>query len=144
MRFLMIAFLVAVPAHAGDPPEKALEPFQGKWQIVEASERGKPADVEKLKKFPVTFAADQMDLVFEGQKTVKWTVVVRPDKDPKEIDATLPKGSDGDVSLRGIYQFDGDKLHIAFALKKGADRPARIEAVAGDKPTFVMVLKKAK
>ena len=74
----------------------------------------------------------------------KFSVVVRPDENPKQIGAALPKGPDGETTIRGIYKFDDGKLHVAFALKREGDRPATFDAVGGDKPPLVMVLKKAK
>jgi len=138
--FLM-GFAGGVAAAADPPADKALEPFQGKWEIVEATERGRAGDREKLKMFPVTFAGNQMEMIYEGKKTAKWTVTVRPDKDPKEIDADLPAG---DRSMRGIYRFEDGALRIAFGLNRETPRPEKFESTGGARPTLVMVLKKVK
>jgi uncharacterized protein (TIGR03067 family) len=146
MRVTVIALVVTVglTTAAGPADDKALEPFQGKWEIVEASERGQAGDPEKLKMFPVTFSGNQMELIYEGKKTVKWTITVRADKDPKEIDATLPKDLEGGKTVPGIYRFEEGVLRIALGLGQEPARPQKFESVGGGKPTFVMVLKKAK
>ena len=145
MRAVLFLMGFAGGVAAADPPaDKALEPFQGKWEIVEATERGRAADPEKLKMFPVTFAGAQMEMIYEGKKTAKWTVTVRPEKDPKEIDAVLPAGEDGGRTMRGIYRFEDGALRIAFGLKRESARPEKFESVGGDRPTLVMVLKKVK
>ena len=139
---ILTAAVVLVPA--SPDARKALEPFQGKWEVVSASERGKPADPKALKKFPVTFTGDVMEMVYENSRTIKWAVTVRPDQKPKEIDATLPKEVGKSGVLRGIYEFEGDTLTIAFGLDEASTRPQKFESTGGKMPTLLMVLKKAK
>ena len=124
--------------------DETAKPFQGKWEIVEATERGVAADPERIKKFPVIFSGDQMEMIYEGKNTIKWTVTFRPDKSPKGIDAALPKEIEKGKIVRGIYQFEEDFLQIALGLDAESTRPQNFESVKGGKPTLVMLLKKAK
>ena len=130
-------------APAADAAKKALEPFQGTWQIAEANERGKPGDVGALKKHPVVFDGDQWEMIYEGDKTMKWTVTVRPDKKPAEIDAAFPKDAGKGKVGRGIYKFEDGALTIALGLDKDSTRPTKFESADGDKPTLVLALKKS-
>jgi uncharacterized protein (TIGR03067 family) len=146
--FLILVLSSASVLLAGEhDAKKSLEPFQGKWQIVEASERGKPGDPDKIKKHPVTFDGDQMEMMYEGDKTIKWTITIRPDKKPAEIDTTFPKDVQNGQVIRGIYEFNEGVLTIALGVDKGSTRPTKFESAADDKrgkPTLLMVLKKGK
>lgn len=130
----------AAPVPKGTP---ALEPLQGKWEVVEASERGEAVGPDKLKAFPpVAFEGDRMEMVFEARTTATWVVTVRPEKDPKEIDAVLRREGEPDKVVRGIYKFDGRTLTLALGLARDPARPARFESVGGRNPTLLMVLRK--
>jgi uncharacterized protein (TIGR03067 family) len=142
---LMLASAVAGLTFADNPDtRKLLEPFQGKWQVAEAAERGKPGDAETLKKHPVTFAGDQLEMIYEGGKTMKWTVTVRPDRKPAEIDATFPKDVEKGKMMRGIYKFEEGVLTIALGLDKDSTRPTKFESTGGEKPSLLLVLKKSR
>ncbi|MGL6076219.1 MAG: TIGR03067 domain-containing protein [Fimbriiglobus sp.] len=141
----MLVTVFAGVSLASEPDaKKLLEPFQGKWEITKASERGKPADPELLKKHPVIFDGNQIEMIYEGGKRMKWTVTVRPDKKPAEIDTVFPKDVEDGKVIRGIYKFEEGVLTIALGLDKNSTRPTKFESTAGQKPSFLMVLKKAK
>ncbi|WP_157369740.1 TIGR03067 domain-containing protein [Zavarzinella formosa] len=145
MRYCLMLVVAAAVSVAAEPEAKKLpESFQGKWDIVSASERGQPGDPDKIKKHPVTFAGDQMEIIYEGDKTMKHTVTVRPDKQPAEIDLALPKDVANGKVLRGIYKFEDGQLTVAVGLDKDSTRPAKFESAGGEKPTLLMTLKKSK
>jgi len=49
-----------------------------------------------------------------------WTIKIDPEKTPKEIDID---------TLKGIYEFDGDDIRVAFSV--GAGRPASFDSKEG-------------
>ncbi len=121
--------------------ENALKPFQGKWIILRAQEGQEEIDAKVFAKFPVTFDGDQMEMIHEGQKMVKHTVRIRPNANPKEIDAQSPSTINEGKLLRGIYKFEDEKLTIAFGLNKESTRPSQFVAGVEGEKVLVMVLR---
>ena len=134
-RFATIGGLVLVlslPAFAED--KKGLQPFQGSWKVVAASQGGAPAPKEVLERLSFAFEGEKM-VVTEGGKADAGSFAVDPMKDPAEIDMVSPKGD----KIVGIYKFDKDgKLTLAFVKKKDAARPKGFD----DKEASLLVLEK--
>ncbi len=142
--FVILLFATCGVLYAAEPDaKKGLKPFQGKWQIAEAEERGEVAPAEKIKN-PVTFDGDKMEITGYGGTTIKWTITLRPEKEPAEIDAAYPKDVEKVQVLKGIYKFEDDTLTIALGLDTDSTRPTKFESKGGSKPSLVLVLKKAK
>ena len=136
--------LVLAAGWAMAEPPKALVPLQGKWRIIQATESGKLIDPEVFRNFPVTFSDDQMEMVHEGDKMVKFTVFANPDRDPPEIDAQFPKDVEKGRIMRGVYRIDGERMAIAIGIDPKSTRPINFQALGGDKPTMTMVLERIK
>jgi len=144
---LVLVFLATVALaddSAADKARKSLEPFQGRWTVLKGQEGQEVFDEKILAKFPMTFTGDQMEMVHEAEKMVKLTVRIKPEGDPKEIDAQFPATIESGKLLRGIYKFEDGTLTLAFGLDKDSTRPSKFEAGLKGKKTLVLVLKPKK
>jgi uncharacterized protein (TIGR03067 family) len=108
----MVPLLVAGTLLVGAPVPKALhrkhppdpERLLGAWRIVEEN-GGPPRGADII----WTFTAGKMH---SSSGNTDWTIRLDPDQSPKHIDIT---------DYPGIYEFDGDKLKIAYTT--GRQRP---------------------
>jgi uncharacterized protein (TIGR03067 family) len=150
MRSTALALLcLTAPAVADDAAaKKALDDFQGKWEVVELSEKGLKIDPAKLKDFAITFAGNTAEMPFDSKGKVKHAVTVRPAASPREIDLRLPSEVDGGQTIPGIYKLEDGVLTLALGLGKDAKnpgtRPTQFESTGNPNPSVVLVLRKAK
>jgi uncharacterized protein (TIGR03067 family) len=145
----LVLLCLAAPAVAEDAAaKKALDDLQGKWEVVELSERGRKIDPAKVKNFAITFAGNTAEMPFDSKGKVKHTVTVRPAASPREIDLQLPSEIDGGQTIPGIYKLEDGVLTIALGFGKDAKnpgtRPTTFESTGAPNPSVVLVLKKAK
>ena len=141
----LVLLCLAAPVAADDTAaKKALDQLQGKWELTEVTEKGRIVDPEKLKKFPLTFDGDQVEMPFDGRKAIKHKVTIRPTGNPREIDFQYPPEAEGGQTLPGIYKIEGGVLTIALGLGKDAKRPEKFESTGPPNASVLMVLKKAR
>ena len=85
MRSTALALLcLTAPAVADDAAAKNADDFQGKWEVIELSEKGLKIDPAKLKNFAITFAGNTAEMPFDSKGKVKHTVTVRPSASPAD------------------------------------------------------------
>jgi uncharacterized protein (TIGR03067 family) len=145
----LVLLCLAAPAAADDATaKKALADLQGKWEVVEAAEKGRKIDPAKVKEFSITFDGNTAEMPFDNKGKVKHSITVRPSANPREIDFQLPSEIDGGQTLPGIYKFEDGVLTIALGLggdaKNPGKRPAKFESSGNPNPSVVLVLKKAR
>jgi uncharacterized protein (TIGR03067 family) len=122
-----LVVLCAAGAAADDAAKEDLDKFQGEWQMVSSTRDGKELPAEDVEKMTRVVKGDSYRVLREGKEVVKGTITVDPSKKPKTVDAAR-EGTD--QPALGIYEFDGDKQKICFALP-GKDRPTEFSAKEG-------------
>jgi uncharacterized protein (TIGR03067 family) len=114
--------LVVVLTAAAAPVPKALkrpvpdpERFVGGWDVLRTELDGQPLTTH------ATVWAIDADLNMKSHhpsgQVLTWALRLDPSRSPKQIDVG---------SYKGIYEFDGDEVRIAYTL--GGDRPATFDA----------------
>jgi uncharacterized protein (TIGR03067 family) len=127
---LVLACLVATAAAVAAPVPKAVkkrpdaEVLVGTWETVVSEENGRLRAGPGVYRW--TFDADLT--MWSGpsgqtERGVKWAVKITPGQAPKEIDFTS-----GTTAHKGIYEFDGESLRIAYTT---GDRPMNFTAKPG-------------
>ncbi len=117
MRAIVVVFGLAAAALAAPVPkdfakkQNDAEAFVGAWDTVVALDAGKPTG-----KATWTFDAK---LKMVSAPNTEWVITLDPTKSPKEIDIGFYKG---------IYQFDGADIKIAFS---SGQRPTDFDAKPG-------------
>ena len=117
MRAIVVVFGLAAAALAAPVPKDFAkkrpdaEVFVGAWDTVVAESAGQPTG-----KATWTFDANRKMV---SAPNTEWVITLDPTKSPKEIDIGFYKG---------IYQFDGADIKIAFASEQ---RPTDFDAKPG-------------
>lgn len=113
--FALAGFAVAAPVPKQlkkQPPDP--ERFVGEWEVLRTE-----LDGEELTGHAKlwTIEADlKMKTHHPSGQVLNWRLKIAPDTSPKEIDVS---------SNKGIYEFDGDDIRIAYTL--GGDRPTTFD-----------------
>jgi len=89
--------------------------LQGEWVVVSGQENGKEVPAEKVKGMKMTVNQDRIT-VDEGKGKRVMNYKLDATQTPKAIDMTTVEGSDKGKMSQGIYELDGDKLKICFAM----------------------------
>ena len=104
-------------AKTSDQSKKDLEKMQGTWHAIAAEVKGTPSDADALKKFELVVKNDSYTVKTSGKEHVSAKLVLRADKEPKEMDIVL----ETDPVYKGIYEIDGDTLKICLVLSSDDD-----------------------
>ncbi len=94
--------------------------LQGRWTCVEGVMGKKPLTLDQLATVSLRFEHDQVELAGLGSETFRLSYALRQFREPKWIEFINPDQTADELSIAGIYAFDGDTLRIAF---DDADRP---------------------
>jgi uncharacterized protein (TIGR03067 family) len=101
--------IVRVNDKAAVPDEQRL---QGKWGAVSAAFRGKELTAEQLARLSITLAGNRAELTDPNSgEAMVGTFAIDGGRSPKHIDFVSP---DGKERAPGIFEFDGERLKIAF------------------------------
>lgn len=119
----LVLVFAAVPAFGKeDEAKKDLEKLQGEWVIVSAERDGQPAPKEETASLKRTVKGDEYTVTRNGETIGKGKYRMDPTKKPKSIDA-ITKSEDGEeITLQGIYEFEGETYKVCFAMP-GHPRP---------------------
>ena len=126
----------AAIAAQDDPIESELRRLQGKWIPGRLEADGKAIEGRKAGAAIVIRFSRWVEKAAAGDSSSKFTI--DPSTDPKQINLMDQFGSQGTVSLPGIYVLDGDTLRISMAFPFGGrtealkKRPAVFATRAGD------------
>jgi len=137
----------------GGPPPTGMPGIDGTYLTTQVNLGPIKSTPEELAKEPesertVTIKGDKLTLTLFKQET--WTIKVRSDKTPNEIDALTPakkdsKGKDGkEEELLGIYKLDGDTLtlHFQFEGKGNTKKGIRPKNFTATDDSLLLVMKK--
>ncbi len=104
-------------AKTSDKSKKDLEKMQGTWHAIAVEVKGTPSDADAVKKFELVVKKDSYTVKTSGEDHVSAKLVLRADKEPKEMDIVL----DTDPVYKAIYEIDGDTLKICLVLSSDDD-----------------------
>ena len=102
----------------------SLERLQGKWVAVSAMFRGKELKAEQLARLSITLEGNRAEITDpDSGEAMAGTFSIDASRTPKHIDFIAP---DGKERAPGIFEFDGERLKVAFVDADYA-RPADFE-----------------
>ncbi|HTU91863.1 MAG TPA: TIGR03067 domain-containing protein [Gemmataceae bacterium] len=120
---------------ADDDEEKP----QGEWLLASIEVHGKSLPAPVGKGGSIVFDKDgKLILKDPGKPDKIGKYKIDASKDPKQIDLIVSKdekGKDG-VTMQGIYEFDGDKLKMAFSAENPKEK--RPSDFKGEKVLIVL------
>ena len=142
---LALVLFTFVPALRGAEPTDAVKAdqakLQGEWKMVSGMADGQAMPAEMMGTAKRTCKDDVTTVMIGEQLLMKAKFTLDPSKTPKTIDYDMIDGFTKGQKQLGIYEFDGQTVHFAFAAP-GEARPGDFSSKAGDRRT-VSVWKKA-
>ncbi len=138
----ILMLLMALPVVADEPKPKPagdLAELQGTWAVISSVFDGKPTSPDVAKQRKMILRENRLIAVAGGEQKGALTVVLDPDKAPKQIDLARPNGQG---TARGIYALHGDELKLCYG-EPGKDRPKAFTSPEGGR-LFLLVLKREK
>lgn len=136
--------LLAAAVHAADDAKTDLNGLQGKWEVTEFVQNGKPAPEKVTKAVTITFKGDKMRLVGPGGIGEReFTVKLDPEKDPKAIDLTALDGDFKGMTSPAIYELKGKQLKFCMSNRTTTERPKEFKSEEGSS-LGLFVLKRGK
>jgi uncharacterized protein (TIGR03067 family) len=101
--------------------------FQGEWQVAVPVDTRDKQPVAKVKPVTIRVTGNRWAFVAGGKETQRYTLTLRPDANPKEIDLLQLDGDKPTKNiLRGIYTIEGDRAKVL--LNSGTEeRPTKLD-----------------
>ena len=155
MKFLRLASVVVfnlmlVWAQAQDPSPKPAAPavdpkevqadldkLQGIWDCKSWIFDGERAE-HSGQGFESIYAGNQITLKRQGREYRHGIVTINPARSPKAVNTWDLDGPFADRTNRGIYELEGDKLKVCFALDPDGDRPTEFASEPGSKRLYLI------
>jgi uncharacterized protein (TIGR03067 family) len=136
-----VSCLAALAAPAAEEKKADKDAIQGAWDLTSVEISGTKVEVPPGKGISLTFSGDKVTKKEAGKKEEEGTFRLNDTTKPKEIDLTVPKKGDptAKMTLKGVYELDGDTLRIGMPKGDEDPRPA-----AMDKANGVLIFKKKK
>lgn len=145
MRLISCSLLVGalfLGADETDLNKKDLAKMQGDWAAVEMYRDGHPLTADNAQAYFRTVEGDTYTMSRYRKVAGKGTLKLDASKSPKEIDAS-PALPGKKVVVKGIYEWDGDKLKILFGSPDG-ERPTSLKVPSPGTPGSYTVWEKEK
>lgn len=113
--------------------------LDGTWQLQKLVGRGKEIDDDRAQAISYVFEGNSAKRLVNGlDRKDPGTIKIDTAKKPAQID--LKPAKEGDPTMLGIYEIDGDTLKWCFSSKK---RPEKFEAPEGT-DFILMIFKRVK
>jgi len=107
----------AVPSAKGD-----LDRMKGKWEVGSLEANGAVIPSENSAGVTLTITGDKYSVAMESEID-HGTYSIDATKSPKEMDIRPEIGPGAGKVVKAIYEFNGDKLRVCYALQDGTERP---------------------
>jgi uncharacterized protein (TIGR03067 family) len=115
----LLTVAIVLLADDSDANKKDLQKMQGDWGAVELARDGNRLEPVDAQAYFRTVEGGTYTMTRYRKALGKGTFKIDASKNPREIDAhTNAKGKN--VVVKGIYEWDGDKLRIMFGPADGA------------------------
>lgn len=121
-----LCLVAAAPLARDDDAKKDMDKLQGEWVIISGERDGMPIPKEGLEGIRRTVKGDEFTISKDGEVLGKGKYKLDPSKKPKAIDAMTKNENGEDVTLQGIYEFDGDTYKVCLA-QAGKPRPTEFK-----------------
>jgi uncharacterized protein (TIGR03067 family) len=134
---IVAVVLIATSSLRSDPPPDEAKAIQGSWTPVVFQLAGKSSVAGKrLQYYRLTLTDEKYVLKSPGANE-EGTLVLRPDKNPKEMDIIGTAGPSKGKTYLAIYQLVGSQLYICYDLS-GKQRPVEFRAKADSTSLFAI------
>lgn len=134
---LALVGLTAADAATEDAAAEDLKKMQGDWVVVSMESDGMKIPDDDAQALFRTVKGNEYTVSRFRTVVGKGTIRLDATKKPRTIDAH-PAGAARDAKpIRGIYEFEGDKLKLCFALP-GKDRPTQFRSEEGSGHTLTV------
>jgi uncharacterized protein (TIGR03067 family) len=115
-----VAFGVWYFAIRAPEPRDDLGRFQGEWRLAvpDLGRDNKPV-ARVVQGVTVRVTGDRWVYTADGKETQRYTMVLRPEANPKEIDLVMLGADEKPTAfvIRGVYTIDGDRAQVVHAPK---------------------------
>lgn len=135
---LLTAGFLLGAAGAKDDAKGDHEKIQETWQVVSAEDSGRKAPDEVIKNLKLVITKDKITYKV-GDKTTEWSYKLDATKKPKWIDLT-----EGDRTMLGIYELEGDNLKICFPEGRKGERSTAFESKPNSVNDILIIVKREK
>jgi len=136
----IVSALVLVAGGGDEAAKKERAKFKGTWKITKV-ENAK-GETDEFKGAELRFDEDGTMELKHNEETKKATYKVNPAAKPKELDIKIDE--DGGKTIRGIYQFEKDKLKLCVdANPDMSERPTEF-GVKDNRAILLVTLERAK
>lgn len=126
---LLLAGIVAIADQPkNDAGKKDFEKMQGEWVMESMIFDGQPVPDDDAQSRFRSVKGDQYAVTRFDKPSGKGTFSIDATQKPKTIDLTpvTPKGKG--PTIKGIYEFDGEKIRMCYG-RPGTDRPKEFKSV---------------
>jgi uncharacterized protein (TIGR03067 family) len=115
--------------------QKDLDQMQGAWHAVAMEAKGMRKGADEVKNFTLLVKKDDFSVKVNGEDHLVAKLVLRTDKNPKELDL-----DQAGAVHKGIYAIDGDKFKICINLSSEADaaRPKEFKTAEEESHTALV------
>ena len=120
------------PTSIADPKEVQadLDKLQGTWDCKSWVLDGNRSPNDG-RDFEAIYQGNLLTLKNKGQEYRHAIVTLNPARSPSAMNSWTLDGPLADRTVRGIYEFDGEKLKVCFALNDDGDRPTEFDSQPG-------------
>jgi len=138
-----VCVIAAAPLARDDESKKDLDKLQGEWVIVSGERNGMAIPQENLEGIKRTVKGDDFTVAKDGEVLSRGKYKLDASKKPKTIDA-MTKNEDGEeVTMQGIYEFEGDTYKVCLA-QPGKPRPTEFKTSENSGSTLTVSKKAGK
>lgn len=135
--------LCAATVIADGDGKKALEQWQGHWQIAALTINGKAAPREKIENARIIIEGDKMTVKAPtGEVTRAFEIQLTPTKKPPVLTTKALLGDFKGKVQTGIYELKGDTLRICISNRPEGQPPTAFSSQEGS-DHVLLLLKKA-
>ncbi len=137
---MALATGLLLAADVKEEPKKELDKLQGTWTVTKMERAG----MEDPKAVGDTFTVEGDKFTIKTKtEPMKGTLKIGEAKkgEPVPVDMTMKDPSGKDMTMKGLYQIEGEMIKFCFPLDPSKDRPVKVTAGA---ETMMVTLKKEK
>jgi uncharacterized protein (TIGR03067 family) len=133
--FAILAVVVTLWTDNAEQSKKDLDKMQGDWASVEMIRDGISLERDSAQAYFRTVEGEKYTISRYRKVAGTGTFKLNAAKSPREIDTT--PSMPGAKTMKGIYDWDGDKLKMIFG-PPGGDRPADFKCPPGAQQSYTL------
>jgi uncharacterized protein (TIGR03067 family) len=133
-----------LPAHPAPPVEQAAldrQQMQGEWKPAVLEVFGQRVPAQHIAEWKMVVSGDRLT-GYDGDKVLDQArFLLDPNRKPRAIQIVYDVGPSKGVSMRGIYEIDGDTLRICVS-ERGQENPREFLTREDSDLTLVVLRRK--